>query len=513
MDKLKVKTRYDKALELKGREQYVKTLKDELTKPEWQEKLAKISGKMDSIDSVNDYENAMKLLVDLFDEVYEKIAAPGLDKFINWIEENSKSDAKKLRSFLMKEYEKYSSKIDEILVAIDALPDEDEKRLFDKLILDFKSKHKTIVTKFVNDTSSYENNIDGFLSDLKIEFEGLSRLEALSYKSVEELYDDEQKNDPSITFYVSIIENAISEGQSLKDLDDDEKGKKLWVKAQSRINSIKKCISLLRRTGIANNNDEELKSLFTRFDDEMLKVKGDVAKVLSDYIDKIWTPLQDKYIDIKAFYEEDEMEFDNKDWQDCERKAELDILLLTCQKVKNENVLPTLKSITRDQVPSAINKCHKSIVDLHELEDRTRIAVRQHFEDFYNQYVEKRQMLQKLVDKTPDLKTAFDNMYSEESQGKYLPNIHNGINYLKTEGTLLTAMSKDNATIYDTLMDMKNAKETFMNILKQSQMEEQIDWINGFGDATTIDSKSFNAKYLNDLLENGLITLSFEKTF
>ena len=89
----------------------------------------------------------------------------------------------------------------------------------------------------------------------------------------------------------------------------------------------------------------------------------------------------------------------------------------------------------------------------------------------------------------------------------------NGINYLKTEGTLLTAMSKDNATIYDTLMDMKNAKETFMNILKQSQMEEQIDWINGFGDATTIDSKSFNAKYLNDLLENGLITLSFEKTF
>lgn len=332
MDKLKVKTRYDKALELKGREQYVKTLKDELTKPEWQEKLAKISGKMDSIDSVNDYENAMKLLVDLFDEVYEKIAAPGLDKFINWIEENSKSDAKKLRSFLMKEYEKYSSKIDEILVAIDALPDEDEKRLFDKLISDFKSKQKTIVTKFVNDTSSYENNIDGFLSDLKIEFEGLSRLEALSYKSVEELYDDEQKNDPSITFYVSIIENAISEGQSLKDLDDEEKGKKLWVKAQSRINSIKKCISLLRRTGIANNNDEELKSLFTRFDDEMLKVKGDVAKVLSDYIDKIWTPLQDKYIDIKAFYEEDEMEFDNKDWQDCEKKAELDILLLTCQK-------------------------------------------------------------------------------------------------------------------------------------------------------------------------------------
>jgi hypothetical protein len=122
-------------------------------------------------------------------------------------------------------------------------------------------------------------------------------------------------------------------------------------------------------------------------------------------------------------------------------------------------------------------------------------------------------MLQKLVDKKNELKSKFDNMYSEESIGKYLPNIHNGVEYLKTEGNLLTAMSKDDATIYDTLRDMKNAKETFMDILKQSQMEEQIDWINGFGDDTTIDSKSFNAKYLTDLLENGLITLSFEKTF
>ena len=81
------------------------------------------------------------------------------------------------------------------------------------------------------------------------------------------------------------------------------------------------------------------------------------------------------------------------------------------------------------------------------------------------------------------------------------------------DGTLLLAMSKDNATIYETLSDMKKAKDTFMNILKQSQMETQIEWINGFGDNTTIDIANFDYKKIEDLLSKGLITLSFTKTF
>ena len=60
---------------------------------------------------------------------------------------------------------------------------------------------------------------------------------------------------------------------------------------------------------------------------------------------------------------------------------------------------------------------------------------------------------------------------------------------------------------------MTKAKETFMNILKQSQMEEQIEWINGFGDNTTFDSTTFDYQKIQDLLEKGLITLSFTKTF
>ena len=107
MDKTRIKNRYDEALKLKSREQYANALKDELSKPEWKENLADITTRMESIGSEKEYEKIMNQLAELFDRVYEKIAAPGLDKFIEWIKENSKNEANanKLRDFLIKDYE------------------------------------------------------------------------------------------------------------------------------------------------------------------------------------------------------------------------------------------------------------------------------------------------------------------------------------------------------------------------------------------------------------------------
>lgn len=514
MDKAKIKNRYEEAQKLKVREQYVKALKDELSKPEWKDDLERLIARMESIGSEKEYEKTMELLVGLFDKIYEKIAAPGLDKFIEWIKENTKNEtnADKLREFLIKDYEKYSTKIDDILVAIDSLPDEKEK-LFHKLISDFKSKQKSIVSKFINEPNLFVNNIDLFLSDLKTEHEGLSGLSELSYTSIEELYNDEQKKDATISFYASIINNAIAEGQSLKEIDDTEKNQKLYIRAQNRIKSVKKCIEILVKTGIAKSEDEELKYLFSRFDKEMLITKGDVARVLDNYIEKTWTPLQDKYNDIKAFYEEEELDINNNDWADYEKKAELDYLHSTYRNVRTGNVLPTLKSVSLDKVASTIKKCQSSIEELRTLESDTRVKIKQHIEEFYNQYSAKRSMVEKLVAKQESLKSLFNSLYLEDSKDKFLPNIKRGYESLNKDGALLLAMSKDNATIYETLSDMTKAKSTFMNILNQSQMEEQIEWINGFGDITTFDSKTFDYKKIQDLLEKGLIILSFTKTF
>ena len=516
MDKTKIKNRYDEALKLKSREQYAKALKDELSQPVWKDDLDDIATRMESIGSEKEYEKIMNQLAELFDRVYEKIAAPGLDKFIKWIKDNTKNEtnANKLRDFLIKDYENFGAKIDDILIAIDSFPDEKEKHIFHKLVSDFKTKQKNIVSKFLNEPNLFANNIDTFLSNLKTEFEGLSGLSELSYTSIEELYNEEQKKDITLNFYESILNNAISEGQSLKAIEDtDEKNQKLWVIAQNRIRSIKKCISILVNTGIAKSEDEDLKHLFSRFDKEMLITKGDVARVLDNYIDNTWKPLQEKYNEIKAFYDEEELDIDNNDWSDYDKKTELDILHLTYCNVRTGNVLPTLRSTSLEKVTSTIKKCHSAIEELRTLESKTRVTIKQHIEDFYNQYAAKRSMIEKLVAKQEILRSQFDSLYSEDSRDKFLPNIKSGYESLDKDGTLLLAMSKDNATIYETLSDMKKAKDTFMNILKQSQMETQIEWINGFGDNTTIDIANFDYKKIEDLLSKGLITLSFTKTF
>lgn len=516
MDKSKIKNRFEEAQKLKVREQYATALKDELSKPEWTDELESLITRMESIGSEKEYEKTMNLLVSLFDKVYEKIAAPGLDKFIEWIKDNSKNEtnANKLRDFLIKDYEKYSSKIDDILIAISSLPNEkEEKHIFKSLVTKFQSEQKSIISKFLNNTDLFVNNIDTFLDGLKKEYEGLTSLPELSYTSVEELYNDEQKKDTTISFYSSIINNAIAEGQSIKEVDDNEKNLQIWQRAQNRISSVKKCISILVNTGIAKSNDEELKHLFSRYDKEMLKTKGDVSKVLDEYIDKTWNPLRSKYDDIKSFYEEEQLDIDENDWVDYEKKADLDILHLTYMNVRKGNVLVTLKSLSTDKVASAIKRCYDSIVDFQEKESSTRTLVKQHIEEFYKLYLAKRSMLEKLVAKQESLKPLFDSIYAEDSIDKLLPNMKGGYEYLATEGSLILAMSKDNATIYETLRDMKDVKKKFMEILKQSQMEEQINWISSFGDSTTIDENSWHSQNIHDLLKNGLITLSFTKTF
>ena len=268
MDKSRIDSQYKKALELKKNEKYAEVLKAELAKPEWAQMLMELSKEMSSIESVKDYDRTMINLRDLFTRIYEKITAPGLDAFMGLIKDHTKNqnNFKELREFLMNDYEKYSNSIDAIMAAFDSIPNDDEKHLLDAMISDFSKKLKSNVADFMKDSSQFGNKIDAFLEGIKKEYEGLSEFPELSYTSIEQLYTDEQKADKNISFYKNIIKLAISGGQSLELVDEQEKDKLLCQRASNRIASIKKCIFVLRQTGIANSDDVELKSLFSRYE-------------------------------------------------------------------------------------------------------------------------------------------------------------------------------------------------------------------------------------------------------
>ena len=112
----------------------------------------------------------------------------------------------------------------------------------------------------------------------------------------------------------------------------------------------------------------------------------------------------------------------------------------------------------------------------------------------------------KLVEKHPELQSRYDSIYA---QGKCTTTIENGINTIQT-GSFLKALEE--GTIFDMITDMNSIKNTFLEILKQSQLEEQINWLNSL-ESTEIDNEHFKPEFIRELVSNGLITLSFKKEF
>lgn len=514
MDNSRIATKYAKALELKGSEKYSDTLKVELSKPEWRQRLSDILKEMESIDSIKGYEKVMTKLKQMFNDVYEKITAPGLDAFIVWVNDHTKNleNVRKLRAFLMKDYETYSSSIDAILSAVEKLPDEEDNLLFDKIISDFNKKLKSDVSKFVNDSDKFANTIDGFLSEMKKEYEGLTGIPELSYTSIEQLYTEDQKADETISFYKNIIQLAINGGQDLTPLSEEEKDKSLYLRAKNRVGSIKTCISSLKASGVALDPDEELKYLFSRYEKEMVNTKGDVSTFLTEYLLKTWSPLRDKYVAIKGFYEEEELRFNEEDWKGFSLEDDINALLKSYKLVRSSDVLPGLRALKLEEVSPKISKCYKSISDLLTKENETGKIVREFFVDFIQTYEGKRPMVVKLIEIHPELNSYFENIYSENSPGKYLLNVQNGVDSIKADGTFLSAMSESESTVFEMIQDMAKTKEAFLNILRQSQMEKQIEWINGLT-SNVLSENTFKPEYLLELIKQGLITLSFEKNF
>ena len=231
----KITKQYNKALEIKKGDKYAETLKLELSKQEWQDELNAIEERISNILTKNDFEKCTKQLEQLFDSLYEKMTAPGLDAFVSWVEEHTKNNEKniaKLREFLKGNYETYSSRIDSILGTLENISFDDDKCIFDKIISDFNKKLKSDVSAFVNKPDEFENNIDGFLTGLEDEFVGLAEISELAYTNVEDLYTEEQKNDVTMSFYSEIIKQSIKIGQNLTALNESENKSKLYFQVQ-----------------------------------------------------------------------------------------------------------------------------------------------------------------------------------------------------------------------------------------------------------------------------------------
>ena len=504
----KITKQYNKALEIKKGDKYAETLKLELSKQEWQDELNAIEERISNILTKKDFEKCTKQLEQLFDSLYEKMTAPGLDAFVSWVEEHTKNNENniaKLRDFLKGNYETYSSRIDSILSTLENISFDDDKCIFNKIISEFNKKLKSDVSAFVNKPDEFENNIDGFLTDLEDEFVGLADISELAYTKVEDLYTEEQKNDETISFYSEIIKQSIKNGQNLTALNESENKSKLYLRVRNRIASIKKVITILSDTGISSNSDDTLKQLFKKFDDTMLATKGDVAECLNNFIKNTWNDIEAKYIDIKEFYAEDELSF-NKTWDGFEKEGEIDLLIKNYKTVRNANVLPQILTVKFEEIVPKLNKCHNEIAKLHSSEIKIFDEVKDCFDEFLANYNKtKKAMLEKIAKTHPELQNDIDSIY--DSENGTLATIVNGL------GPLSDFMNSISDETLDTMLEDKNkTQQIFEDIMKKSGLETEINWLQQ-KESLELTPSDLDHDYLRKLLESGLIKLSYTKEY
>lgn len=132
------------------------------------------------------------------------------------------------------------------------------------------------------------------LKQLKNEYEGVSSISELNYTSVKDLYTAEQKQDNTIDFYSDIFEQARKKFQSMDVQKGEDKNTNYFTIIRNRVTSLTKSISYLVNSGVAKNNDMNIKALFLKFQKEMPIVEDDYLQSLKEFITKDWESLSNK---------------------------------------------------------------------------------------------------------------------------------------------------------------------------------------------------------------------------
>ena len=474
---------------------------------ELQNFISMLDQKKQIITDEDSYQKYVNFLKEAINTTIEQITAPTVEDYMVWIEQiagsSKNSECGKFRKFLIKNYsDEISSRIDSILLAKDVL--DKENMLFTPLLSEARKAVKKDCITFLDKSAEFENTIDSFMEGLDDNLSGLNEIKELACTTIEELYLDQQKQN-NIDFYADIITKIVEDNQSLKSLENEKDD--LWLgKLKTRIFDTKKCIKLLDDTGIAASDDETIKKLFLRFDNEMVDAKKGVVDTLDNFIENTWNEISDNYFKIKEYFENPaKITANAADWDAYPKKTQILALIENYNDIFSTNPLDTLNLGTKDISKSLKGKV-KKINDYEESESKVKQEILEVFSNFTEEYEKKLPLLESLATSNNSLSRQVQEIKNSMTDLQEATKRCNGsdmISYL-------------NDYFASDLYAYSDITNWFTEVLQKSGMTEELNWLNARlneaeqGDISVTD---FNEKVLKELLEKGLITLTITKTF
>lgn len=476
-----IEDKYTGAISDKENSQFKEKIIQSLNDVSIQDNWIKLKTSKSTIKDLSAYNKYIDNLKEFFNTICEKITAPGVDAFMEWLNQFGSLNHKHtdlLRNHLINNYQytDYAGKIESIINNKSVIDfNQDDQKLFDNLI---KLLHKSIkkeIDELINKPELFETTVIPFLEAQSNQLISLSEIEELSFSSVNQLFtEDHIKN--NIDYYTDIIEDAV------KYLNDVKQNKYVGQESLEsdgigfRITDLRKFINSLNNFGISTETNTTLKSIFDKTKDSIITKQGTLAQRWDEYETKIWTPLSMSHDLIHKFFtDKDDVDLDlltkgNTKWQLPDIIVDLNFLVEKFKEVSKENPLDIIDKIPSKDLPDTLTKKHQSIVELsnhsQKFKEKLFEVINSRVQDFES-------------NKIPIIENIST---TDASIQKQLDTIRANINALKLINTeeylnkeFLNFLSNDFDSFYGIYESLDSQ---YTDILSSTGLKDDIGWLN-----------------------------------
>ena len=485
------------------------------------DKFTSIQKDKEQISSIEDLSKYQKRLKSFFDEVYKIITAPGVQKFIDWLDELSSKGLetkthKYITEFLIKEYASYDDSIKNIII------NKDVAKSNSSLFEDVKKSVKENINKRIGSSFSSKEKVEEefpeFIEELYDLLEGLSEIEELSFVDVKDFYTnnlDEKDNndyDPEIDeeadYFYDLIKQVVEKKDFLTTNQENIELSTIVENVQSSIDDINNSIETIKIIDVSTDSEDDIRTLYNKFENSFKFNNIDnVSDYFQESINDTWDKITNAYNTCQAFYSNNSQakisKLDsNKDkWSSFAFASKIEQYVLTLNNIISDNPIKSINTNDISKIKTTYTKVEKSINSLEENNPKDDIV--NYFSNITSDFKNKK------IEILKRLKTADSEIEKIENA---VVEINNFIENIDNSDNLLDALNVD---FVDGILDSYDyIKKEFTSAIEKSDIKDDLNYLEGISSDEYVLSKTDledNIKRFKRLLEYDLININLTK--
>lgn len=364
----------------------------------------------EQISSLEDLEKYQKKIKSFFEDVYKIITAPGVQKFIDWINELSLKGIETkisthITDFLIGEYATYDENIKNIIKNKAVL--EPNSSLFENIKKSVRENINKRILSSLLDKEKINDEFPDFIEELDDLLEKISEINELGFQDAKDFYTNniDDKNldgyiaeiDQDADYFYNLINQIIEKKDFLTTNQDLIKLSTIAEAIENSLVDIKQSIKKLKSINIQNETDNNVRTLYNKFEKNLVfdTEKNNISGYLEKEISGTWETVIGAYNICQNFYSKNTLAKIQKleERKDIWSKlpglnSKIEQYILTLRNIVSDNPVTSLSNSDISKIKSNYTKIEKKINSF--LESNHKDDVVHYFLNITNDYKDKR---------------------------------------------------------------------------------------------------------------------------